>query len=344
MSFDTPAALLLLVLLLPLALVSAAHYRKRSRILLFFSKTAASKSQSAVALPFQHSLGARYMLGFIAYCLFYSSLVIALAGPRWGTVVMPEYYRGADVVLALDLSRSMTVRDGNPGGSASRLECALEEAKTLVAATRGVRFAVALGKGSGQLALPLTDDREAVLALLESLSVESVSGSGTNLELLLDAASRAFQETFPSRRWILLFSDGESLSGSPAHAADRAAKANIAIIALGMGTEAGGLVTPAGYLDGASPQGGIFPQIQSYLNPGAMRSIAERTRGLYISGLALDAQERLAEQLRSVSSETVVTNFRRETKPRATLFIFIALAARAASALAGKRLKKREGG
>ena len=83
--------------------------------------------------------------------------------------------------------------------------------------------------------------------------------------------------------------------------------------------------------------------VLSYLNPGPLRNAAEKTRGIYLSGMEPDLNARLAEQLRGVSPESVSTNVRREPKPRSTVFILIALGALGIAKLTGKRLKNHGG-
>jgi Ca-activated chloride channel family protein len=191
---------------------------------------------------------------------------------------------------------------------------------------------VAIGKGAGVLAVPLTEDTEAVLTFLEGLSSSAITGRGTNLESLVDAALGAFQDAFPARRWIILFSDGEALSGSLAQAVDRALKARVMITTVALGSETGGPVPE-------DPEKGSEDTVMSYLNPGPLQSAAERTGGLYLEAGEKDTAARLAEQFRGVSPDSVSAAFRREAKSQSHLFIFAALGAWGIAVLAGKRRK-----
>ncbi|GHV81505.1 hypothetical protein AGMMS49991_00630 [Spirochaetia bacterium] len=301
------------------------------------------------------------------FLIFFGCCVIALAGPRWGFHLVPEFRRGVDVVLAIDLSLSMEVRDGGTasdggvgasvGGRPSRLERASAIAGEVVSAgmmgdgqyggtgrgaqeqsspdVTGIRYAATIGKGAGILAVPLTSDLEAVLTFLEGLSSSTVTGRGTNLENLIDAAAGAFKDTFPGKRRIILFSDGESLQGNFAAAVDRALAADIAITAVGLGTETGGIVP-------GNSQGDQSP-ITSFLRRDTLQSAAGRTGGIYIDGGRADAAEKLAEHLASHVFETRSGAFRREVRSRRHIFILAALAALGVSKMLEKKRKRSYG-
>jgi Ca-activated chloride channel family protein len=278
----------------------------------------------------------RYFLSACFFLLFVACLIIALAGPYWGTRLAPEFRRGADVVLALDLSLSMDVRDGGEG-TPSRLEQAAALARELVASSGGVRFAVAVGKGDGILAVPLTDDSEAVTAFLEGLSTSLITGRGTNLESLIAAASEAFQSGFPTRRRIILFSDGEALQGSFSSGVEEALAADISIAAVGLGSETGGIVP--------RQEAGPGESIRSFLHRDTLRNAAERTGGIYLDGTREQAAALLSEHIAAavrVPGAPGSVGFRRERVSRSYIFIIAALAALGVSKGCEKKRRRRE--
>jgi Ca-activated chloride channel family protein len=248
----------------------------------------------------------------------------------------------------------MDVRDKGEQ-SPSRLELGLAIARDLVERSGGVRFAVAVGKGTGVLAIPLTDDTEAVTLLLEGLSTSLVTGWGTNLESLINAAAGAFQDAFPTRRRIILFSDGEAFQGSFSQGIERVQAADIVLCAVGLGSEDGGAVPEFAVASNSSqtlPLGqgeGIGERVMSFLRRDTLRDAAERTGGIYLDGSRENAAALLADQLAlvsPVSSRTLLSEgeeprrsegsslpnisaggFRRERKHRGYLFIIAALMA-----------------
>jgi Ca-activated chloride channel family protein len=308
LGFDRPLILLGLVPLILFAVLDLIRDRRYSRF----------------TAPF----ALRYRLSRISTWLFFGTLLSALAGPHWGIRRIAEYHRGLDVVLALDLSHSMEVRDA---GSSTRLERAAAVALDL-AEEPGFRLAAAIGRGRGVLALPLTEDRAVVRAFLESLDGIMHGGGGTNLESLLDAASSAFLDDFPSRRIIVLLSDGESLSGSLATAAERAFSAGIAIAAVGIGAESGGPVP--GFDDSTGAP------IVSRLQRGGLEAAAARTGGIYIDGGDSQAAGRLRSYLETLAFEGEGGGRRQESRPRWRLFLTAALICLGISRLSMRKSRK----
>jgi Ca-activated chloride channel family protein len=302
---DRPQVLLLLIPLFFFALVRVIRDRKYARLMAPFTL--------------------RYRLSRILFWVFCGTLIFTLTGPHWGLRQMNEYRWGLDVVLALDLSHSMEVRDMD----SSRLERAAALGREL-AELPGFRLGCALGRGRGSLAIPLTEDRPVVLSLLESLDETIYTGAGTNLESLIDAAASAFLDDFPSRRIIVLFSDGEALSGSLAAAARRARNLDVAIAAVGLGSGAGGPVPGAG--------GEL-----SRLRREALEEAVELTGGIYIDGADPLAGSRLGTYLESLASEKEGGARRRENRPRWRLFLCIALIALSLSKIMMRRFVPRTG-
>jgi Ca-activated chloride channel family protein len=311
-SFENPRILGALFLIVPLALAMIAHYLRRGRVLLFFEKGGAGGRARAARIR------RRYWASSLAFLAFFASIVIALAGPLRGTRLVPDFRRGIDAALAFDLSRSMDVRDA--AGGASRLEQAAAIAGSVVSApeSAGIRFAAAAGKGQGVLAVPLTLDIEAVSGFINGIGTARITGRGTDLEKLVDAAALAFKDDFPGKRRIILFSDGESHSGSLADAAGRCLARGVSIIAVGLGTEAGGPVPQAAGEDGQ--------EIISRADRETLRKAAARTGGFYIDGDA-SAAAYIAERLaRNGGAGRAETGFREEPRQARHLFILAALA------------------
>jgi Ca-activated chloride channel family protein len=219
----------------------------------------------------------------------------------------------------------MDIRDGF--GELSRLERGLVVARETAAAVPGPRYAAAFGMSRGLTAVPLTWDNEAVFGFLESLNGLSMTGRGTNLESLIDAATGAFQYSFPSRRVIVLISDGEALSGVLTNALDRCIRDGIIVSALAVGSDEGRPVPGTG----SSPDG---TETISRRDAAVMRMAAERTGGIYIDANRDDASGILAAHLRSLAPETGGRSGRQQSKDRRSLFIIIAIIAYGASKLA----------
>jgi Ca-activated chloride channel family protein len=256
------------------------------------------------------TLRGRYRLSHLFFWLSLGCLIAALSGPRWGLRIVPEYRRGLDVALALDLSRSMEARDFG----ISRLERAAEIGRETVENMDGVRFGIAVSRGRGTLAVPLTGDREAALSFLAAAGASALTGQGTDLEALVDAALSAFSDSFPSRRVIVLLSDGEALSGVLNEAVDRAVLREITLAAVGIGSGEGAPVPP---------ETGI--PVISRRRAEVLENAALKSGGIYIDGNSAEAARILRSYLESLAFESEAGGGRSEKKPRWNLFVIAAL-------------------
>ena len=260
--------------------------------------------------------------------LFLAFSIIALAGPRWGTGFSSwEYRRGLDIVFAIDVSRSMDIRDVQTSRALmSRLDRGISIAEETAAAVSGARFAAAIGRGRGFLAVPLTWDNEAALRFLESLDGSAMTGRSTNLESLLDAAADAFVSSSPAQKVIVLFSDGETHAGILRNALNRCAKEGIVVDAIALGSDEGRPVPPQ---SSAAQTSEYF----SKRDASVMRMTAERTGGIYIDGGRDDVSSALSSHLLSIAQYPGQGDSRNESRERRTLFIILAIISYAAGKL-----------
>ncbi|MDR0784331.1 MAG: VWA domain-containing protein [Treponema sp.] len=310
MTFDNPFILNALFLVIPCFIVELGLYFIR------VSKLKAMRILSS-------GLRIRAVLSIVFFDLFLMCCITAAAGPRWGYHAVSEYRRGIDAVFAFDVSRSMAIEDIEP----SRLGKAVSIAREAVVNAGDARLAVAIAKDRGVLALPLTQDKNALLSFLDSLETVNMTGRGTNIESLLDAAGTAFLDVFSTRHIVVLFSDGESISGIIQNAVDRAVLRDISIVAVGVGTDEGA-ATP----DMTRPDGSRELILDSAGNPvvsrrdsAALRNAAQRSGGIYIDGNTPNAGGILTNHIRELAPKVGAISFHTETTPRWTLFIIVAI-------------------
>ena len=309
MTFDHPVILFLFLIFIPIFLFDIILRKKRMKL--------------------SKELENKIFLSNIFFRLFLVFTIIALAGPRWGTGYAPsEYRRGLDVVFAIDISRSMDLNDAKPGASVSRLERGVAIAQEIIVSVPGTRFAAAIGRGNGYLAVPLTYDNEATLVFLETIASASMTGRSTNLESLINAAATAFQNTSAARKVIVLISDGESHLGVTRNAILNCAREGIIINSIAVGSDDGRQIQE-------HPDGQDSKFVYSRRDAAAMRTAAERTGGIYIDGGREDVSAELSNHLLSYAKEIDIKtddiDGKKEQKQRRTLFIVFALILYAAS-------------
>jgi Ca-activated chloride channel family protein len=223
-----------------------------------------------------------------AFCL-----VIALAQPRWGRTERPPLPPGHDVVLALDVSRSMAAEDAVP----HRLGRAVESAGSLIpalGAKRGDRVAVVAFAGRGVTRCPLTENLGAVADTLGELRPGSIRPGGTDLGAAIDAALEAFDDQDHAQgRTVVLFSDGEDHAGSWRAAVERARERGVTVHAVAVGDVENGHPVPlrgpaSGKVPGrAEPLRYQGEVVLSRRSDEALNAIARSTGGAFVPlGLA----------------------------------------------------------
>lgn len=169
-------------------------------------------------------------------------VIVALARPQAGEERGAGTPAPGDILIALDLSRSMLARDVRP----SRLEQARMLARALVETLPEQRIGLAGFAGSAHLLAPASTDRALFDALLDTVRPAHMPVQGSNLAALCDAALAAL----PARgaRLVILLSDGEADASPWRERAPALKAAGIGLIAVGLGTAEG-----APLFDGAAP-------------------------------------------------------------------------------------------
>ncbi len=201
-------------------------------------------------------------------------LVVTLAGPRLGYDTLEVPHRGRDVIIAMDVSRSMLAPDVAP----SRLERAKLLAEDLVSELGADRIGLVAFAGSAFLQAPLTLDHGAVLAALDELDTQLIPRGGTNIAAAIRTATEAFGKAEGFSRALVIISDGEELDADGLSAAKQAAADGIRIFTVGVGSAEGSEI-PLGPGDFVrDPSGKI---VQSRLDSARMSQIAEATGGFY---------------------------------------------------------------
>ncbi|MCA1810257.1 MAG: VWA domain-containing protein, partial [Lentisphaerae bacterium] len=190
----------------------------------------------------------RFYLQFACVTLGLLLTLLAAAGPRWGYREERVLQRGRDLVVALDVSRSMLARDVAP----DRLRRAQADVTDLLRVLQGDRVGLLAFRGRAVLLCPLTTDYNYLESALAEISVDSAPPGETDLAAAIDQALAAFGDDVGAHRAVVMISDGEDLAGRVDEAARRAAEAGVVIFTVGLGSEAGAPIPdpeePGGYM------------------------------------------------------------------------------------------------
>jgi len=211
----------------------------------------------------------RYLL-----CAGIALSIAALARPQWGRLDEPVFDQSRDIVIALDLSRSMLTPDVKP----SRLERSKLLIEALLDRLRGERVGLIVFSGTAFLQSPVSADYEILREFLPALGPDFLPEGGTNYRQLIEASVEAFGGGSAADRYLIILSDGEATDDDWRGQLPELTKRGIRVIGLGVGTSGGAMIP-----DGA---GGFMKDergavVMSKLESATLRDLADATHGVY---------------------------------------------------------------
>ncbi len=167
--------------------------------------------------------------------LVFAFSIVALGRPLWGQKEQALISRGHDIIVALDVSRSMLAEDIQP----SRLARAKHEISSLINRLKGHRIGVVIFAGEAFVQCPLTLDYAAAKILLSEVEVGSVPIPGTAISKAIEKSMESFPPGERESRVLILITDGEDTVGDPKESAETAEKEGVLIYGIGIGDPLG---------------------------------------------------------------------------------------------------------
>jgi Ca-activated chloride channel family protein len=273
MSFGAPQwlwALLLIPLLI--ALFVRSEQRGLKRLQEFVSARLLPQLAGTVNRP-------RRILRFGLQLLGLALAIVSLAQPRWGYTFEDVKRKGLDLLVAVDTSRSMLSNDVQPN-RLDRVKLAIQD---LITQLQGDRVGLIAFAGRAFLQAPLTIDYDAVVEALNDLDTKTIPEGGTNISSAITLATQSFGKSAMGNRALVIFTDGEELSGDAVKTAKEATDAGVRIFTVGVGTPQGSLIPVTGddgqtnFVKDSSGQ-----VVKSKLDDKRLREIAQATGGFYL--------------------------------------------------------------
>jgi Ca-activated chloride channel family protein len=311
--FDRPTVLFLLLLFPLIALAWRIDYSRGRKTL----KALGGKWRAATLLDVYVF---KSFFSFLFFALFFIASVFALAGFRWGEHLVEERRSGQELVICLDVSNSMLAEDRD----ASRLEYSIRTIRRTVEELEGVRIGLVVFKGEAVQLFPLTEDRYVLETALRHVGPSVMTAPGSALEQGILKSLDSFPPSAGAYRSILLFSDGESHSGSPLRAAEKARSDKIPVYVVALGGEQGAVVELPGGKILADRDGNPVvsrPRIED------LTKIAEISGGVLFRLVASDREmpEKILEAMKAQAEGNMVLGMRREKQDRFRFLVFLAL-------------------
>ncbi|MCG8045875.1 MAG: VWA domain-containing protein [Candidatus Thiodiazotropha endolucinida] len=214
---------------------------------------------------------------FTRWGLLWILLVLALAGPRWDYTDIEAFSPASDLVILMDISRSMNVADVPP----SRLARARQEVQDLVALNREVRIGMIAFATVPHVVAPITEDTQSILNALPAVSSDLANLQGSRLIAALERTQQLLgSEGTKSSSSILLISDGDFDEPGLLERIEDLAEQGIVLHTMGIGTTGGGPV-PArvGQSELMRERSGKI--IESRLNEPLLQQLAQAGGGYY---------------------------------------------------------------
>lgn len=234
MRFAEPLAFLALFLVPAVFLIQALAERRRAKVL---ARAGSVDLLERMALAGRDAGRTARWAQATCFALALAFVVVALARPQFGMRTEIRKGRGMDVILALDLSRSMMAQDVVP----SRLKRSKIELKDLVDQLPGDRVGL-VGFTTVALPLcPLTVDHAALDLQLAAASPEDLPRGGTSMAQAIEAAQRMLESSKAkgAAKAVVVVTDGEDHQGDAVGAAEKAKKAGIEVHVIGVGSRTG---------------------------------------------------------------------------------------------------------
>lgn len=228
-----------------------------------------------------HTPYASVFIKLIIRTIYFSLFMVAILGPSFGGSKKEVKSVGKDLMICVDLSKSMDAFDIQP----TRLEKIKYEMKRLVSAFNSDRIGVIIFSSEAFMQCPLTYDQNALNLFIETMNTNLVPSSGTDfgppmkmaLTKLTEESKEAGSQNQAKSKVIILISDGEDFGEETDDVIRDVEKDDINVFTLGVGTDKGGRIY-AGNGIKKDKNGNV---VVSRLNSQALRSIANKTGGQY---------------------------------------------------------------
>lgn len=245
----------------------------------------------------------KFLSKFILFVAAFGLCVFAVAG-----LVIPDgtqkiNRKGTDLMIALDVSKSMLAQDIQP----SRLERAKQVISKIIDNSPDDKIGMVIFAGRAYLQMPLTVDHEAAKMYLQSASPDDVPTQGTVIADALKMCYAAFNPKEKTFKSVLLISDGEDHDDEAIKTTKELAKAGIMVNTIGIGSPQGApIMDPA---TGQYKKDDKGETVISKLNEQELSEIAKDGNGIYQLYTNTDAvASNIKSQLSKIGTEATISD------------------------------------
>ena len=263
---------------------------------------------------------ANFLIKFILCCLAMGAIILGAANLQKPGVMENIDRKGVDVVIAIDVSKSMLADDSKP----NRLEVAKQLVNKLMNRLQDDRLGLVLFAGRAYLQMPLTTDHAAARMYVQNAGPEVVPTQGTVIGEALRLCNSAFNSKDKKFKAVVLITDGEDHDPASLQVAQELAANAIMINTVGIGSPEGSRIfDPLTNDFKKDPQGNV---VISRLNEVELQKLAQSTKGVYVRLADTDqAVNTIMEQLGTIERTPLEDKAFKDFKTYYMWFIAVAL-------------------
>ncbi len=217
-----------------------------------------------------------FQLKFLLLAVGLAAIIVAAANLQKPGEMEQVQRKGVDVVIAMDVSKSMLADDIKP----NRLERARQMVYKLMDQLPDDRIALVLFAGRAYMQMPLTTDHSAARMFVQQASPDVVPAQGTVITDALRMSNTAFNSKERKFKSIILITDGEDHDPNAVPLAEQLAGDGVMINAIGVGSPEGAPIMDPVTNDYKKDQAGNT--VISKLNEQELQELAAATKGVYV--------------------------------------------------------------
>ncbi|MCD6063421.1 MAG: von Willebrand factor type [Flavipsychrobacter sp.] len=237
---------------------------------------------------------------FILASLGVAAIIIGWANLQMGSGMEKVQRKGVDVVIALDVSKSMLAQDIQP----DRLTRAKQLVMRMIDKMQNDRVALIVFAGRAYLQVPLTIDYGAMKMMLQNVKPSLVPTQGTVISEAVDLATQSFSEKEKKYKTMVIISDGEDHDEHAANKVKQASETGIIVHTVGIGSPQGTTLYDAETRAVKLDENGN--PVISKLNEEELRSIASAGRGTYtLLRNTDDAADKLVDEIDGMEQKSL---------------------------------------
>ena len=271
----------------------------------------------------------------VLFSLAFAFFVLGLARPRTGAKLAERTTKGAEIIVALDVSNSMLAQDYSP----NRLERAKLAISRLTDRLQEDRIGLVIFAGTSFVQLPVTTDYVSAKMFLGSIDTGSIPVQGTAIGDAIRLSIKSFSAQSEKSRVIIVISDGENHEDDPVAAAKQAAELGIKVYTIGVGSAEGQPIPVNGELL-KDKDGNI---VVTRLDEETLRNVAKAGGGAYIhAGGEEFGLNPIIQDIRSMEDEEFGSVVFEEYDEQYMYFFGIALLLLVLEMLIGERKPRRK--